>query len=49
MVFKRRNTILDENGKSYDRFLCVIFDWNYGILDGSKGNKSIFFCSDTSY
>ena len=42
MVYKRRNTILDENGKSYDRFLCVIFDWNYGILDGAKGNKSIF-------
>ena len=22
--------------------LTVIFDWNFGILDGSKGNKSIF-------
>ena len=29
--------------------LTVIFDWNYGILDDPKGNKSIFFCSDTSY
>ena len=29
--------------------LTVIFDWNYGIINGSKGNKSIFFCSDTAY